>query len=136
VWVLFAVTMDVGSKFQMGADIHGSIRFLCLEETYTLPGLVGLASLQAKHLILPQDRRAIPRSYVPPLLISYSEVLAALKSFNPGSSGGIDSLRHQHIGDMLDGVSADHYLDVLTDLVNVVLSGGLPLVVRPIYFGG
>jgi len=117
-------------------DIHGAIRSLCSEETYSLPDLAGLALLQAKHPIRPQDRRAIPFSVVPPLSVSNLEVLTAVRSFNPGSSGGVDGLRPQHIRDMLDVSSAESLLSALTDFVNLILSGGLPLAVRPAFFGG
>jgi len=117
-------------------DIHGAIRSLCSEETYSLPDLTGLALLQAKHPIRQHDRRATPSSIVPPLSVSNAEVLTAVRSFNPGSSGGVDSLRPQHIQDMLYVSSAESLLSALTDFVNLILSGGLPLAVRPAFFKG
>ena len=46
-----------------------------------------------------------PREYpvvTTPLRVSTDQVLAAIKSFPPGSSGGSDGLRPQHLKDMTD----------------------------------
>jgi len=48
----------------------------------------------------------------------------------------VDGLRPQHIRDMLDILSAESLLSVVTDFVNLTLSGGLPLAVGPAFFGG
>ena len=58
----------------------------------------------------------------------------AVRSFTPGSAGGIDGLKPQHLKDLLflQGSSLE---DSLTAFVNLVLAGGVPGPVRPSFFG-
>jgi len=56
-------------------------------------------------------------------------VLSALHSFRPGSSAGPDGFRPRHIEDMFQ-VSGT----ALLDFINMVLSGGVPKVVRHVFF--
>ena len=60
------------------------------------------------------------------LLIGLVEVLAVLKSFFPGSSGGVDGLCPQHVIDMTEWSSPGSLEGALVDFVNMVLAGGVP----------
>ena len=60
--------------------------------------------------------------------------MKAIKSFIPGSAGGPDGLRPQHLADMV-GPQGGTLLDALTELMSLVLSGGVPDEVRPFFFG-
>ena len=58
-------------------------------------------------------------------------------SFLPGSTGGYDGLRAQHIRDMLLCREAGpEFLSAPTAFVNLVLAGGCPVDVAPVFFGG
>ena len=66
-----------------------------------------------------------------------SEVLKAIRSF-PNGSGGLDGLRPQHLKDLVGGGNREHessLLKSLTLFVNLVLAGGVPAEIRPIFFG-
>jgi len=60
-----------------------------------------------------------------------------LKEYNsPSLTGSFDGLRPQYLKDMLD-VTAPDSLDVaLLDFCNLVLAGGVPIIVRPAFFRG
>lgn len=63
--------------------------------------------------------------------------MTAIHSFPPGSAGGPDGLRPQHL---LELVSCDEVgpalIAALTDFTNLLLRGACPPEVRPILFGG
>jgi len=67
------------------------------------------------------------------LFIGLNKVLTAVKTFSPGSSGGVNGLRPQHLIDMLDVSNPGSLGDALVDFVNVVLAGGVPPQVRPFF---
>ena len=64
-------------------------------------------------------------------------------SFPVGSSGGPDGLRPQHLKDILKSPtgsalpsnSISSFLSALTSFVSLVVNGGVPEVVRPLFFG-
>ena len=67
-----------------------------------------------------------------------SEVLKAIRSFPSGSGGGLDELRRQRLKDLVGGGNREHessLLKSLTLFVNLVLAGGVPAEIRPIFFG-
>ncbi|ESO11981.1 hypothetical protein HELRODRAFT_158362 [Helobdella robusta] len=76
-----------------------------------------LAKLKAIHPSAPLNRRAFPAQEPSNGRVSPAQVLTALKSFNNGSSGGLDGLRPQHIKDLLSGPTpTDELLNNLTGL--------------------
>ncbi|ESN97376.1 hypothetical protein HELRODRAFT_178167 [Helobdella robusta] len=86
-----------------------------------------LAKLKAIHPSAPLNRRAFPAQEPSNGRVSPAQVLTALKSFNNGSSGGLDGLRPQHIKDLLSGPTpTDELLNNLTRFVNLLLSGVCP----------
>ena len=115
-------------------DIRGAVRCLCSDETMAEHGPATLQLLMDKHPPAPLDRRNSPVSTDPPLSITSKDVLKAVKSFTPGSAGGPDGLRPQHLADMV-GPQGGTLLDALTELMSLILSGGVPDEVRPTFFG-
>ena len=69
-------------------------------------------------------------------LILPSAVKTAIQTFPNGSAGGPDSLRPQHIKDLLQGATDDSPLLMsITDLTNLLLEGKVPSAVRGALFG-
>ena len=65
-------------------------------------------------------------------------MLKVIRSFPNGSGGGLDRLRPQHMKDLVGGGNREHessLLKSLTLFVNLVLAGGVPAEIRPIFFG-
>jgi len=58
----------------------------------------------------------------------------AIKGFAPSSEGGRDGLKPQHLKDLALGPGGT-LCEVLAGFVNLVISGGVPLEVRPHFFG-
>src|SRR6266516_129866 len=69
------------------------------------------------------------------MIISSLEVKKAIRSFVPGSAGGRDGLRPQHLKDMTEDRMGSALAEALADFTNLVLSGGVPIAVRQIFFG-
>ena len=64
-----------------------------------------------------------------------AEVKEAIRSFAPGSAGGRDGLRPQHLKDMSGDRVGGELIEALTEFVNLVLRGGVLEVVCPAFFG-
>jgi len=61
----------------------------------------------------------------------------AALSFAAGSAGGPDGFRSQHLRDLLLSSQLGHeFLSALIAFVNLVVAGGCPTRVAPIFFGG
>lgn len=123
-------------KLQEG-DVRGAVRALNSDETIAPLTDDNLAALRQKHPAAPLDRRPLtpPSPQVPPLQVSSEEVLSAIRSFNPGSAGGRDGLRPQHLRDLADHPGGSALLISLTDFCNLVLRGGVLPQVRSFFFG-
>ena len=73
---------------------------------------------------------------MPPLEVLPVAVRTAIQSFPNGSAGGPDSLRPQHIKDLLLGAPDDSpLLSAITDLINLLLAGKVPASVQGALFG-
>jgi len=71
-------------------------------------------------------------------MLSESAILAAVRSFQPGSAGGLDGLRPQHLKDLINTGTGDvgcRLLSRLTDFVNICLAGRVPDAVKPVFCG-
>ena len=67
-----------------------------------------------------------------------SDVVRAIRSFPPGSAGGPDKLRPQHLKDLLQPLGdnlENPLLSALVDFCYLVLRGDTPMEVRPFFFG-
>ncbi len=118
-------------------DVKGAVRALLSEDKIILPSNDTLQVLAQKHPPCPPDRRRIlPVQSIPPLRASESDISEALKHFPPGSAGGPDGLKPQHLREMADGPSGHNFIACLTLFVNMILSGNSPAVIRSYLFGG
>jgi hypothetical protein len=85
---------------------------------------------------VPDDRRPAPSTDIPPLQVLPAAVRIVIQSFPYGSAQGPDSLRPQHIKDLLLGAQIDHPLQsAITDLTNLLLQGKVPTSVQGTLFG-
>ena len=65
------------------------------------------------------------------------DVRKAVLSFLAGSAGGPDSLRPEHLRDMvLRKEAGPELITALTGFINLVLAGRCPTGVAPVFFGG
>jgi hypothetical protein len=67
-----------------------------------------------------------------------SDILVAIKTFVPGSVGGPDGLRLQHLKDMIGASAGDagrHLLALLTEFANLCITGRAPAAVQPVFCG-
>jgi hypothetical protein len=105
-----AAKMDEG-------DIKGAIRQLSSSDTIAEPSLESWKSLILKHPPVPADRRLpVSNEAYKQLLVSSDQVLGAIRSFPPGSAGGPDGLRPQHLKDMTDRQVGGTLIGSLTNL--------------------
>ena len=127
------VIRRASAKLQDG-DVRGAVRHLTsnerlaplTEETFTV--------LSTKHPSAPQDRRPPPSLPRKAMVVTDSDIRAAIRGFSPGSAGGRDGLRPQHLKDMSEFPSGS-LCQSLSQFANLVLAGGVPRVVRPTFFG-
>ena len=56
--------------------------------------------------------------------------MTAIRGFAPGSAGGRDGLRPQHLKDMMDGPGGS-LCESLANFANLVLVGGVPRLAAP-----
>ena len=122
-------------------DIRGAVR--------AVSSTTGLAkfSQETAQLLEAKHPRQVEGNMIPtllqlpdvePLTTSEDEVLTAINSFPPGSSGGPDGLRPIHIKDMISRSAGDagaRLLSSITKFVNLVLRGSVCPQVLPVLFG-
>jgi len=69
--------------------------------------------------------------------VEETKVKQAILSFPAGSAGGPDGLRPQHLKDLMGSLEAGpSFLSALTAFTNMLLAGGCPTEIAPIFFGG
>ena len=142
----------ISDKISEG-NIKGAVRLASSDCTFIPPNTETIQILRCKHppktssisaspsSSITLDLHASPSSSIT-LDLQYhtveSEVLKAIRSFPNGSGGGLDGLRPQHLKDLGGGGNREHessLLKSLTLFVNLVLAGGVPAEIRPIFFG-
>lgn len=125
-------------KLEAG-NFRAAIRIICSDDAPATPSAETLQALRDKHPPAPADRRPAPadinNSRFTPLQVSQEDVLKILSTFPAGSSGGPDGLTAQHLKDFLSGAPDLSLASALTDLVNILLTGELPLNIREVIFG-
>ena len=67
--------------------------------------------------------------------VSVEVIIECLKTIPGGSTGGPDELTAQHLRDILSGAPDEKLKAALTDFINILLNGELPLSVREILLG-
>ena len=99
----------VAGKLEEG-DYRGAVRLACSDDTLADRNDATYNALQQKHPP-PHSGSSIPPAPVAQsdtilLSVSEDEIIRAINSFPPGSAGGPDGLRPQHLKDMV-GPAAD-----------------------------
>ena len=112
--------------------MRGAARVLSSTESLALRNAAMEDILRDIHPSQPGDRRPTPQVLGPPIIATSSHVKEAVRGFTPGSAGGKDGLKPQHLKDLLFHTGSD-LADPLTSFVNLVLSGGVPDPVRPVF---
>ena len=114
----------VSAKIEDG-NLKGAIRLLCSEEKMAGSTPETYNKLQEKHPLAPTDRRPLLCSSPPqqPLQVTEAEVAKAIKSFPPGSSGGPDGLRPQHLLDLIKCAESGGGLCLLSRPSSIFCSG-------------
>ena len=128
---------QVESKVSDG-DIRGAVRLLAHSEGIVPFSHDTLEALNLNHpaAVTPLAPPTTPTSVH--LTVDVSEVTKAIFSFPPGSGGGPDGLRPQHLKDLTSkatGTAGTGLLTSLANLVNKIFSGSVPTEVLPILFG-
>ena len=115
----------------------GNIRLLSSDDRPADSSDAVFAAMQTRHPPAASGRTAVPDPCtLISLQVTESEVLKAIRSFPAGSSGGPDGFRPQHLLELVTCQSnGASLLSALTGFVNMVLDGGCPASVCPIFFG-
>lgn len=129
----------VESKVASG-DVQGAIRLLCSEDILAAKDDETFLKLKQKHPgpINDVPFSTSPTSHTKTYHISTSDITFAISSFKPGSAGGLDGLKPQHLKDLTSknlGLSADNLIAALTNFSKKFLEEKLPSQIRPIFFG-
>ncbi|ESO07054.1 hypothetical protein HELRODRAFT_184668, partial [Helobdella robusta] len=104
----------VTTRIEQGS-LSAAVRLACSPAGLAESSPETLAKLKAIHPSAPLNRRAFPAQEPSNGRVSPAQVLTALKSFNNGSSGGLNGLRPQHIKNLLSGPTpTDELLNNLT----------------------
>ena len=131
-----AIAKRAAAKLEEG-NVKGAIRLLCSNNTIASPNLDSFTKLSALHPPVPEDRRVVASTDCIPLSASCDDIRKAVQSFPNGSAGSFDGLRPQHLKDLLGIKSTDNNLiENITSLINLILAGKVPELVRPTLFGG
>ena len=128
----------VAAKIEEG-NIRAATRILCSGDAPALINEITLEELRSKHPSPPSDRPPMPAP--PPSTEAYQTTEAMVRNqilhFPPGSSGGPDGLKPQHILEMINTKdTGPELLSAITGLVNILLAGKCPTEIRPVLFGG
>ncbi|XP_029654938.1 uncharacterized protein LOC115228505 [Octopus sinensis] len=127
----------VQSKLLQG-DISGAVRAISSDSSVAPRCDTVLNQLRSKHPRTPADIRAIPTlDTVPPIPITPAEFSAALGSFAPSSSGGLDGLKPIHLRDLVSPITLDSGRDLLSSITRLcsrIVSGTIPAVARELLF--
>ena len=120
----------VASKLEDG-NYKAAIRLICCDDEPAPDTPEMLAGLKAKHPPAPSDRKPIydPKlsDQFAPLQISEWSIVDAISSLPADSAAGPDGVTPQHLKDLIS-VGADcSLIRQLSELVNRMLEGSLPI---------
>ena len=128
----------ISSKLDDG-DFRGAVRLSCSENTFAPMNEDTTSALKEKHPPPPADCHLPPppdRSVL--AHFTQEDIAKAMSSYPNGSAGGPDGLRPQHLKDLISPSAekgGKDLLSSLTDFINTVGKGNVPLAVRPFFFG-
>ena len=132
-----ALANAVRAKLEEG-NMRAAIQIISSEDTVAPVNDETLSELRSKHPAgLSMHTDLVMDSSLPDLVVNQDKVCKVIASFPPGSAGGPDGLRPQHVKELVHCREAGtDFIDSLTDFVNVVLSGQCPPDIAPFFFGG
>ena len=130
----------VSSKIEAG-DFKGAIQRMCWQTV-----MKKRAQLSRQSILLPTPTHTFPRPLQHPISSSCQPrslwpaavVMAAIRSFPNGSTGGPDKLKPQYLKDLVQDVKPGEvspFLCALTSFCTLVPRGDVPAEVRPLFFG-
>lgn len=127
----------VSSKLEDG-DFRGAVRVASSRDNFCTPDERSLHLLRAKHSP-PHADTSLPDFQTPgdPLVVASTDVAKAIQSFPSGSAGGHDGLLPQHLKDLISpnlGLDSLSLMIPLTNFINKVISGGVPIPACPFFF--
>ena len=126
----------VRSKLEDG-NVSAAVRILCSDEGFAPYCQDTVSELRKKHPAAPDNVLVPDPAATSELQVSEQDVLKAVRSFPPGSAGGPDGIRPQHILELCTSHEcAAAFLTPLTSFMNLLLRGQCPPEVQPILFGG
>jgi len=128
----------VSSRLEDG-DIRGALRLLCSDDVPVEDSPRVMEELQKKHPKAYDDRRTLPcpqEDRFDAIQVSGKMVCNAIASFPAASSGGPDGFTPQHLKNLLSNTTDTDFVETITDLINLLLRGGLPKEIAEILYGG
>ena len=129
----------VASKMA-AADVKGAVRLASSDDSVLKPSPEIKKKLEDKHPKPPEDTVMPPFNPLPGVVCNRRSVLEGIRSFPPGSSGGPDRLKPQHLKDMTEdslGEDAKNLLDALVLFFNeIVFKGKVPIEACSFFYGG
>ena len=129
----------VAAKLSDG-DVKGALRILTSSDDLASPSEETIACLKLKHPEAPDNLNLPPcpdEEVELPVQAFGGDIIAAISSFNPGSSGGLDGLRPAHLKDLTSKAAGEggvRLISALTALVNQALLGEVPAAVRECFY--
>ena len=117
--------------------MKAAVHILLSEDTPAVPSEEYWRQLCEKHLPAFKSDAVLPNvSQASSFTVNEDDVRKAVLSFPAGSAGGPDSLRSQHLRDMvLRKEAGPQLIMALTGFINLVLAGRCPTGVAPVFFG-
>jgi hypothetical protein len=99
-----------------------------------------ITALKAKHPSSPDDRRPNPvsESTEEHAYVTSAEIRKSIQTFSVGSAGGPDGMRPQVLKDLsasTNGEFGERLVGSIARFLTVVLRGGVPQGIRPLFFG-
>ena len=128
----------VAAKIEEG-NIRAATRILCSGDAPAPVNETTFKELCSKHPSPPPDRPPIPVPHLASDAFQTTEAMVyeQIRRFPPGSAGGPDGLRPQHVLEMVNTKDiGPELISAITGLVNILLAGKCPAELRPVLFGG
>src|SRR6218665_1584282 len=128
----------VSAQIEEG-NIRAATQILCSGDAPAPTDNITFEELRSKHPSPPSDRTPMPNpsSSAKAFQTAEAMVFDQIRHFPPGSSGGPDGLKPQHILEMITTKdSGPELLSAITGLINILLQKKCSPEIRPILFGG
>src|SRR6218665_508189 len=127
----------VSAKLEYG-NTKAAARMLCSGETPAAICDQTFADIESKHSTSRPDNSPVPPPpSVQPIQLTESKFTDIIRTFPAGSSAGPDGLRPQHLLELIKSLDvAQALVSAVTALINLLLKGICPQVIRSILFGG